>query len=479
MLKSFFKGALIYTLPAILSRGIGIFLLPIYTRIASPDELGTLDLFLAFGNLVALTIALEISQGIARYIPEISDLKIRKEYSSTGLYFTFFIYVFFSLVAFTFYVELSQLITGKNEYAKFFQLALVYIFLNGFFYYFQNQLRFEEMSVGYAIVSVVYATLNFVSALFFGLVYDLGLSAILYSMIVSSLLSSLLGLYFLRRSFGLVFHLDLLRQLLRFSIPLMPSSILVFVSLYVDRYMINLMVGLDGVGQYGIAVRLASAAGLVLIGFQMAITPLIYKHHNETDTPKYIALLFKYFTIFAVTFFLTYSLFIQDLLVLLTTPDFYMAADAIPLLILALFFSNIYVFMPGIAIRKKTYLILLISLFAAIVNIALNFLLIPALGIVGASLATAVGYFFALLGFIIFSQKLYYVPHKWFSLVLIFGVASVFVFLNFMFFLESDYLNKLFFRLFAILIFIISMFSLKIITMQELFNIKNLVLRKV
>lgn len=479
MLKSFLKDALIYTLPTILSRGIAIFLLPIYTRIASPEELGALDLFLVFGNIVALTVALEISQGIARYIPELSDIKLRIAYSSTGLYFTFFMYAFFSLAAFTFYFELNQFITGKNEYAEIFQLALVYIFLHGFFYYFQSQLRFEGKSIGYAIVSVVYAMLNLVSAFVFGLVYDLGLTAILYSMIVSVLLSSLLGLYFLRRSFGLVFDPGLLKQLLRFSIPLVPASMLVFVSLYVDRYMINQLIGLDSVGQYGVAVRLAAAASLVMIGFQMAITPLIYKHYNEPETPKSLALIFKYFSVFAVFFFLGYSLVVEELLVLLTTPDFYMVANVIPLLVLALFFSNMYVFMPGIAIRKKTYLIFLISLMAAIVNVVLNYLLIPVYGMIGAALATTFGYFLAFLSFIFFSQKLYYVPHKWFSFVLVFVVASAFVYLYFSYFVEMDYLQTLFLRLFAVLLFMVLIFKLKIITSQELLNIKNAVMKKV
>jgi len=70
LIKFFVRDALIYTLPSVLSRGIGVFLLPIYTRIASPEELGALDLFLVFGNIVSLTVALEISQGVARFIPE-------------------------------------------------------------------------------------------------------------------------------------------------------------------------------------------------------------------------------------------------------------------------------------------------------------------------------------------------------------------------------------------------------------------------
>lgn len=479
MIKSFLRDALIYTLPTILSRGIAIFLLPIYTRIASPEELGALDLFLVFGNIVALTVALEISQGIARYIPEISDAKQRLNYSSTGLFFTFLMYALFFIIASRFYVELNHFITGKSEYAQFFQLALAYIALQGFFYYFQNQLRFEGNSIGYAIVSVFYATSNLASAFVFGIIYDLGLTAILYSMVISVLIASMLGLFLLRKSFGFVFKLNLLKQLLKFSTPLVPASMLIFVSLYIDRYMINTLLSLESVGHYGVAVRLASAASLVMIGFQMAITPLVYKHYNEPETPQRLAVIFKYFVIFAVFFFLAYSLIVEELLTILTTPDFYSVANVIPILILAFLFSNMYVFMPGIGIRKKTHLIFLIGFVAAIINIILNYLLIPVLGMVGAALATTIGYFISFLIFVFFSQNLYHVPHKWSSFSLLFFMASIFVYLYFSYFTELDYLHTLLARVFALLTFIILTFKLKIITSQEILSIKNTIMKKI
>ena len=478
MIKSFAKDALIYTSNTVLSRGIAIFLLPIYTRIVSSEELGALDLFLVFGNIVSLTVALEISQGVARFIPELSDVKQRLAYSSTGLYFTLFMYALFFITANTFYVELNHFITGKGEYAPFFQLALVNIALHGFFYYFQNQLRFMSNSVGYTIVSVFYAVTNLATAFIFGTVYNLGLTAILYSMIVSVLLASLLGLFLLRKSFGLVFKLGPLKQLLKFSIPLVPASMLIFVSLYIDRYMINVFLDLESVGHYSVALRLASATSLVMMGFQMAITPLVYKHHNEPDTPESLAVIFKYFVVFAAFFFLAYSLAVEELLILFTTPEFYLVANVIPLLVLALLFSNMYVFMPGIGIRKKPHLMFLISIVAAFINIVLNYLLIPIFGIFGAAAATAIGYFIFFLCFVFFSQKLYYVPHKWSGFVVLFFVTSFFVYLYFRYFVEFDYFYRLIVRLFLVLTLIALIFKIKLITALDLLIIKKAVMKK-
>lgn len=478
MVKDFIRDALTYTLPAFLSRGIAIFLLPIYTRIASPQELGALDLFLVFGNIVTLTVALEISQGVARYIPEIKDSKQIVAYSSTGLYFTLLMYSLFFLFAFNFSAELNAFITGKAVYAKFFQLSLVFIALQGVFYYFQNLLRFQGNSVGYAIVSVFYVATNLCSAVIFGIFYDLAFSAILYSMIFSVLFASILAYLFSKKTFGLVFRLDILKQLLSFTVPLVPASICVFVSLYVDRYMIKELLVLENVGQYGIAFRLASAASLVMIGFQMAITPLVYKHYDEPNTPKSLAVIFKYFVIFACFFFLIYSLAIKELLYLLTTSEFHMVANVIPFLVLALLFSNMYIFMPGISIRKKTHFIFVINLLAALLNVVLNYFLIPVFGIMGAALATTIGYFLGFLSFVFFSQKLYFVPHKWSPCILLFIMTISFVLIYFSYFNTFEIFETILVRVFFVVIFVVLLFNFKLITPSELLNIKNALLKK-
>ena len=67
MTKTFFKNSFIYTIGTVLTRGIGVILLPIYTRYLSPEEFGIVDLFFILSSIVALTIALEIFQAVSRF----------------------------------------------------------------------------------------------------------------------------------------------------------------------------------------------------------------------------------------------------------------------------------------------------------------------------------------------------------------------------------------------------------------------------
>ena len=83
----------------------------------------------------------------------------------------------------------------------------------------------------------------------------------------------------------------------------MPASALVFVSMYIDRFMINELIGLDAVGIYSIGAKLSLAAAGIMIGFQFAITPLVFKHYKEKDTPKNISKIFRAFVILSLLFY--------------------------------------------------------------------------------------------------------------------------------------------------------------------------------
>ena len=100
MLKKFFKNSLIYTVGHTLTSGIAIFLLPIYTRYLSPTEYGVIDLFMVIAAIINLTIALEITQGIARYYQEGKDEKEKREYPSSAFWFTVLVYLLFILISY-------------------------------------------------------------------------------------------------------------------------------------------------------------------------------------------------------------------------------------------------------------------------------------------------------------------------------------------------------------------------------------------
>ena len=478
MLKALKKDALVYTIPVIISRGMAIFLLPVYTRIASSSELGALDLFLAFGNIVAFTVALEISQGVARFIPEISDSETRKIYGSTGLIFTFLTYLAFIFTCMIFSASLSFAITGSMDFEPEFRLALIYIFLNGLFYYTQNLLRFVGKSAAFAFASVTYAVLNLGLTLYLGGILGWGLSAIFVAFIGSTVTALILTIFYLRDSLKLTFQLKALKKLLRFSLPLVPASVLVFLCLYIDRLMVSRLISLEASGLYSVGIRLASASSLIMMGFQMALTPLVYKHYKEASTRDALAKIFRYFVLLALLFFIIYSLVISEVLSVFTTEKYHGLIHIIPLLIMAFCFSQMYVFMPGITIEKKTILILFINFGIAFINVLLNLTLIPYFGLSGAAAATCASAVVGFMGHSYLSQKFYHVQHDWRLYVINLLFACFLIFMYFFYFSSNQIYVSVAVRLSIVIMFLVFARWTSLIHLQDAVQIKNFLIKK-
>lgn len=427
MIRRFFRDSAIYTLPSILSYGISFFLIPLYTRVLTPTDYGALDMITVFGSLVALTVALEVSQGVARFYMDEETTDGKKVLASTALWFTVLTFTAFLIVALAFAPELSLIVIGAPGFDDVFRLGTVFIWVNGLFYLLKNQLRWELRSKAYSAVSIVHSLTTAGASVLLAYVFQFGIYGFLAGMILGTAAGTLLGFYHLKTTFQLRLDLAKLRTMLAFSIPLVPSSIAVFVSMYIDRLMINYYLSLEEVGLYGIGYRLASVSTLVLVGFQMALTPLVYKHYQEPETPRQLATIFRTFLAIVIVIFLILSLFADVALMILTTPAYYAAGQVVVFLVPAILLSQMYIFAPGIGIAKKTHLFVWINAGGAILNIFFNWMLIPQVGYVGAAIATLLGYVCVFGAHMYCSQKLYYVPHNWGAIAGVVLVAMIFV----------------------------------------------------
>lgn len=413
MIRAFFRDSAIYTIPSILSYGMSFFLIPLYTRVLSPSDYGALDLIIAFGLLITYLVGLEVNQGVARlYLDEKTDAG-KRSLSSSALLFTIFAFTFFSIIAFAFTPELSGIVLGTSDLDNVFRLGIVFIWINGIFNLLKIQLRFELRSEAYAIVSVVHALTTAGISVLLAYVFQYGLYGLFAGMIIGIMTGSILALWYLRTTYQFHFDLSKLKTILSFSIPLVPSSISVFVSMYIGRLMINYYLSLTEVGLYGIAYRIANVSTLLLIGFQMAMAPLIYAHYLKQETPAHLEKIFRIFLCMILIVFLVLSLYANIALMILTTPAYYAAGQVVVFLVPAVLLSQMYIFAPGIGIARKTHLFIGINVAGAILNILLNWTLIPRIGYVGAGIATLIGYFCVFCAIMYYSQKFYYVPHNW------------------------------------------------------------------
>jgi O-antigen/teichoic acid export membrane protein len=307
----------------------------------------------------------------------------------------------------------SSKIMGQNGLETAYKIGILNIWINGLFYLIQNQFRWELKSKDFAFISLLMSFTT--AAISIWLTYSLtwGINGILLGMFSGSFIGTSLGLFLLRNTFQFRFVKRSLFEMLKFSSPLVFSGVAVWISLYVDRLLISHFLTINDVGLYGIGYRLASVAGLIMIGFQSALTPLVYTYYKEKDTPQQLERIFRLFLSVALLMFLCISLFSIDILELFTSPPFYGGWIVVVYLVPAIFLANMYIFAPGISIAKKNNYLIWINVLGAILNLVLNVIFIPFFGIEGAGFATLLTYLVIFSAYMYFSQRFYFVPHNW------------------------------------------------------------------
>lgn len=413
MLKSFFTNSAIYTFSSLLSKGLNLLLLPLYTRLLNPSDFGLFDFLTLLGALIGLSLPLEISQGVARYYHEADTEAEKRRYAATSLWFTVGVYGALAAVCLPLAVPMSQWLLGDAGWSGVFRLAVLCTGLNGLFYLFQNQLKWELRAKDHALLSQFYALASLGLTLLWVAGFKTGLTGLFYGQLTALLLICPLGVWLLRRSYWGAFSWSHLRDMLNYSLPLVPAGLAIFFALYIDRLAIRDLLSYHEVGLYGVGMRFATVVSLLISGFQSSLSPLVFQHHREPETPLQLELLFRLFVCGSLLCVSGMALFATEMLALFTTKAYAAAAPIIPLMTLATLLTNAYLFAPGLSLAKRTREMALINFLFAILNTLLNYCLIPWLGFTGAALATCLSS--GVMAWLYFREGLphYPIPYRW------------------------------------------------------------------
>jgi len=469
MFKQFLKDSVVYGIANVLARGISLLLLPFYVHELTQTDFGITDILTVFTALVSLTIALEISQAVAIYYTEAKDIRDKIGYASTSLWFTLGIYSIFVVICLVLADPLSQLILGTNYSTRIFQIAVLSTLSYGLLYLALNQLRWQLHPTHYALASLVTTLTTIGTTILFVLFFHMGALGVICGQFSGNTLGAITALYLGRGDYNFSFDLQKLKKMLRFSVPLVPSSVGVFVMFYIDRIAIRVVMSMADVGIFAVAYRITSVVSLLMVAFRGALTPLVYNRYEKSETPSEIALIFRYFTALALLIITGMGLFSREILIIFASPSYYSANTIIPILSASLLLAEMYIFTPGLTITKKTTAIAVINISGAVLTTLLNLSLIPVLGISGAALSNLITNFLVFTVNMVFSQRTYYVPHRWKPVFLAALLAIVIIYIAYQ--IPFGFLITL---LMKVILFLLFAFSLVLVGLIEWSKIREL-----
>lgn len=427
MLKRFFKETLIYGLSTYIQKFIGVFLLPLYTALLTPEDYGILDLL---GTVAIISIYLVVSgtdSSLSYYFFRKEFTEERRKMVSSTLW----IRITFAAAAFVIVGllsgKLSFLIFGK-DYSLFLILTGISLAVQSIYSFFTDLIRFEKRPWVFSWVSITNMLVNIGLNIWFILFLEKGVwGAIMASVISYSLMAAFTITYVFKR-YGFSFSGIWIKRILSYGAPLIGTAFAVWILTTTDRYFLAHFRNIADIGIYAVGFKIASFLGLVSGALQMAWSPYAMDIQYEPNAKKiYAKVFFIYFVVNILAVFFI-SMFSIDILKVFTQPAYYSAKAVVPFLCMSVvFFSGYFIVSIGIAVTKKAQHTIWITVTAAIVNIIMNFLLTPQIGAVGAALSIMTANFLIFLLTLSVSQKLYPVDYGYFRIAALFVPAAIII----------------------------------------------------
>ena len=276
--------------------------------------------------------------------------------------------------------------------------------------------RVEERSTAFVIASLANILVTVAATVLLVVVFDQGPLGVIVGNFTGTLVVYLALLGYRREQLGLQFDRDLLRQMNRFGWPLVPSALALWATNFSDRFFLVKLSSVQEVGRYSLAVRIASAMVLLLTAFRTAWPAFAYSIDDDEEARGTYGYVLTYLLFVCSWIALALSLLAPWLVRVLapTNHDFWPAARVVPeLAFAAVAFAGYIVMAIGVGRARRTQFNWVVTGVAAVLNVALNLILIPRYGMLGAAIATAAAYALMFVGMTLNAQSVFRVPYQW------------------------------------------------------------------
>ena len=422
-LKQLSKQTLIYGLGDAVTRLVGLILLPIYTRFLTPTDYGKLAIATLIPTVMSLILEAGMRSAFFRFYLK-DDKGDRGKLTGTVLIFLLAsaaiiltpIILFFNTIALPVFNDASLLpLVQIALIGTFFELGSVVPFAI---------FRAEQRAAQYAGLAFARFLINASLGITALVVLRWGVPGVIYANLLTSALFFLVCLLMTIRSVEWTVDLKLLKRVLVFGLPLVPANLAGWGLTFSDRFFLERYTDLSQVGVYAIGYSIAGVLNMMMGWFNTAWLPYGYSVAEQPDAKTFYARILTYALALFTLIGLGLSLFAGEALYVLTTPGFYGAARIVPFIVVAyLFFEMNYLISLGLDLTGKTNYYVLIVGAAALVNLILNFLLIPHFGIMGAAIATGLSYMFIAILTYLIVRRLYPVSYERRRLLKLAGIS--------------------------------------------------------
>ena len=372
----------------------GLILIPILTKTLGAASYGIWSQIWATISLLAPFCTLGLSYAILRFLgPEKDKGTIGKGLSSIfaitaaiGLILSSLIFILsgslavavFGGIDAAFYIKISSFLI---------LLAAIDQLLISYFTAFQQMKRYSSFLILQTVGEVILIAYLVLSGF--------GLSGAIISLLIVRLITTTLGFLWVTSDVKfLTPDFSIVKSYLPYTLPLLPTAICYWLINLGDRYVIGYFMGVDAVGIYSASYGLGGLLVLFYAPLSSTLFPAMvhcYENNKIQELKTHLKYSLKFFLMFAIPAFFGLSVLSKSLLVTLATSEFVEGAAVVSIVALAtVLFSCGYINTHVLNLFKETKKVGLIYMGSASINLVMNIILVPLMGVVGAAIATLV-----------------------------------------------------------------------------------------
>jgi O-antigen/teichoic acid export membrane protein len=469
------KHSIVYGLGAAASQVVGFFLIPLYSRYLTPSDYGVLEIFTATMAIIGVIIPLGVTSGLAMSYYEQENEERRKAALSTAYFFLTATSLCFALILIAVAGTFSSLIFESTQYTFYFRVIFLTVFFDTGVSLTLLTLRVQEKSTNYVAITLARLVISIGLNILFVVALRKGVLGILEAHLATSAVIYLFLIPQLIKKAGLNFSIAKLKGMISFGIPYVPSNLAAWIMTIADRYFLQFLSTSTELGLYSMGYKFGMVIyALVVSPFALAWGPFLWSVAKEKNAKEIYSSVLTYFVLIGMFIALVLSVLSREVLMIVATPPFYSAYEVVPLIALSyVLFGCFSILAVGILLQKKTKHVPLITGAGAVMNLGLNYLLIPRYGMMGAAVATVISYLLLPIGSYFVSRRYYPIKYEWGRVAKIF-IAAALVFVGSLFIKNDSTIIAGLFKLLSLLGFPLLLFAFRFFKPEEIQKTKEI-----
>lgn len=382
--KKLLLGTIIYGIGNLGTKFLSFLIVPLYTFYINPADLGDYDLLCTTINLLAPLLTLQISDAAYRWMIN-NENNIKPCISVT--YKVLIINCFFMAIL------LSILNLFIPIYYCYYFIAI--LILGRILESLQKLLRGLQKQKLFAVSGILYTAVFLFLNVFLICVQKKGIEALLQSSVISNFITITYILIKEKRLryFDMKSNVsDLKREMLRYSIPLVPTTLNWWIMNASDRYIIKAFLGSYANGIYAVSYKFPSILSTLYLMFNNSFVDMSMS--SEEEDKEYYSKLFEKIYILGFSILLLFIPGTKLICNLILSETYSESSIYVAFLYLGTIFQSFSSFFSvGYLKGKKTSGVAKTSIYGAIVNIIINIMFIKYIGLHAAAISTFLAFF--------------------------------------------------------------------------------------